>query len=62
MVTRLTRDLVGQHYHIYMDNFFSSVGLYKDLLQDQINATGTLRSDSKHFPSELKSTVKYCNE
>ena len=22
IVTRLTRDLVGKHYHIYMDSFF----------------------------------------
>ena len=58
VVTRLTRDLVGHHYHVYMDNYFSSVGLYKDLLQDNIYATGTLRSDRKHFPLELKSTVK----
>ena len=42
VVTRLTRDLVGKAYHIYMDNFFSSVPLYQNLLQEMIYCTGTL--------------------
>ena len=29
VVTRLTRDLVGQFYHVFMDNFFSSITLYR---------------------------------
>ena len=40
-VKRLTRDLVGQHYCLYMDNFFSSVSLFESLLKG-IYATGTL--------------------
>ena len=58
VVERLTRDLVGKNYHIYMDNFFSSVSLYKSLLRDKIYCTGTLRSNRRYFPSELKPFVK----
>ena len=54
VVIRLTRDLVGKNYHIYMDNFFSSVSLYKSLLLDKIYSTGTLRSNRRYFPPELK--------
>ena len=34
VVTRLTRDLVGKSYHIYMDSFFSSVYLYQKLVEN----------------------------
>ena len=58
VVIRLTRDLVGKNYHLYMDNFFSSVSLYKSLLLDKIYSTGTLRSNRRYFPPELKPLVK----
>ena len=32
VVTRLTRDLVGQHYTVYMNNFLSGVPLFQRLL------------------------------
>ena len=54
VVIRLTRDLVGKNYNIYMDNFFSSVSLYKSLLLDKIYSTGTLHSNRRYFPPELK--------
>ena len=58
VVIRLTRDLVGKNYHLYMDNFFSSVSLYKSLLLDKIYCTGTLRSNRRYFPPGLKPLVK----
>ena len=58
VVTRLTRDLVGRSYHIFVDNFFSSVDLFCQLLKDNIYATGTLRSNRKKFPSDLVPYVK----
>ena len=58
VVTRLTRDLVGKFYHVFMDNFFSSVALFRRLLADNIYATGTLRSNRKMFPADLVSSVK----
>ena len=58
VVTRLTWSLVGQHYCVYMDNFFSSVPLFRNLLEDGIYATGTLCSNRKQFPCELQSAVR----
>ena len=58
VVTRLTRDLVGKNYHIYMDNFLSSVSLYKNLLLDNIYCTGTLQVNRRNFPPVLKKVVK----
>ncbi len=42
IVTRLTRALVGQHFAVNMDNFFTSIALFQKLLKDKIYATGTL--------------------
>lgn len=47
VVTTLTRELVGKNYSVYMDNFFSSIELFQRLLDDNIYATGTLRSNKK---------------
>ena len=58
VVTRLTRDLVGKYYHVFVDNFFSSIALFHRLLDDDIYATGTLRSNRRMFPTELQSVVK----
>lgn len=41
-----------------MDNFFSSVALFRRLLADDIYATGTLRSNRRMFPSDLIPFVK----
>jgi len=58
VVTTLTRELVGKNYSIYMDNFFSSIHLYRRLLEDNIYATRTLRSNRKMFPSDLVTAAK----
>ena len=47
VVERLTRVLVGGHYHIYFDNFFTGVELER-LLADSIYACGTIRSNKQH--------------
>lgn len=54
VVKTLTRPLVGKHHHIYMDNFFTSPALFLDLLGDGIYACGTVRSNRKGFPEDLK--------
>ena len=58
VVTTLTQELVGKNYSIYMDNFFSSIHLYRRLLEDNIYATGTLRSNRKMFPPDLVTVAK----
>ena len=55
VVTRRTRDLVGKNYHIY---FFSSVPLYHALLTDNIYCTGTVRTNRRSFPPDLKVMAK----
>ena len=55
VVTRLTRDLVGKAYHIFMVSFFL---LYHQLLSDRIYCTGTLRSNRRNFPPDLKDAAK----
>ena len=54
MVRTLTRPLVGKHHHIFMDNFFTSPALFMDLLQDGIYACGTVRTNRRGFPQDLK--------
>ena len=58
MVTRLTRDIVGKQYAVYMDNFFSGIPLFQRLLDDGSYATGTLRLNRTSFPDDLKSAAK----
>ena len=58
VVTRLTRDLVGKSCHIFVDSFFSSVTLYHRLLSDNIYCTGTLLSNRRNFPPDLKDVAK----
>ena len=54
IVRLLTRKLVGKNYFVVMDNFFSSVELFKSLLNEQIFCCGTLRENRKFFPQTLK--------
>lgn len=42
-----------------MDNFFSSVGLFKDLLDRGTYATGTMRSNWVGLPQALKNTKDF---
>ena len=61
LVTRavhlLTRKLVGKNYFVVMVNFFSSVELFKTLLEEKIFCCGTQRENRKHFPRSLKGQV-----
>ncbi|KAJ8932804.1 hypothetical protein NQ314_014508 [Rhamnusium bicolor] len=55
VVKDLSRDLVGKGHHIYFDNFFNSVQLQKDLQADLIYACGTVRTNRKGLPADMKS-------
>ena len=57
VVRLLTRKLVGKNYFVVMDNFFSSVELFKTFLEEKIFCCGTLRENRKHFPQSLKGQV-----
>ncbi len=54
VVKTLTSELKGKNHHVYFDNFFTSVKLLEDLLEDGIYGCGTARKDRKGFPPALK--------
>ena len=58
VVKDLTKNLEDKNYHIFCDNFFSSVSLFHELHQKGVYATGTLRADRRGFPSDLKKYLK----
>lgn len=47
-----------RYYHVYCDNFFSSIALFADMLKMGLYACGTLRPNRKGFPQDLKPYVK----
>ena len=54
VVKKLAEPLAGRNYHIFFDNFFSTVKLFDDLLEDDIYACGTFRKDRKGIPQDIK--------
>jgi hypothetical protein len=59
VVKKLTEELQGRHHCISMDNFFSSVELFRDLEAVGIYASGTIRSDRVGLPSDLKKLKEF---
>ena len=49
---------MGKGYHIFMDKFFSSVNLYKELLMENIYATGSLIFRQRNFAPDLTLVAK----
>ena len=47
------KDLGGRAHIVTMDNFFTSVPLYLDLLENGIMAMGTLRANRKYVPHAM---------
>ena len=58
VVMKLTENLRNKGYHLYFDNFFSSVPLMISLLKVGIYSCGTLRADRKGIPDDLKQMAK----
>ena len=54
VVKRMVQPLYGKGYHVFYDNFFSSVQLAQDLLQDKVYTIGTTRINRKNWPNCLK--------
>jgi len=50
VVKNLMQSLYGKGYILTIDNFFSSIPIFIDLLEDGIIATGTLHSNRKYVP------------
>jgi hypothetical protein len=54
VVMELSRDIEWKGHVIAMDNFFTNVGLFKDLAAKAIYATRTLRSNHTGISNALK--------
>jgi hypothetical protein len=55
-VNRLVSQLPieNKSFNVYMDNYFSSIKLFKYLREKKIGACGTVRKNSANFPQILK--------
>ena len=61
VVTTLTKPYVNSFSHIYFDNFFTGVDLL-DLEGANLYSCGTIRTNGKGFPTQLKPVVKKRDE
>ena len=61
LASRVVKDLIenyqGLGHHLYVDNFYTSPRLFKDLLEAGTLASGTIRSNRKGFPAAVKGNV-----
>ena len=58
VVFRLMSTLFGQGYKLFVDNFYSSVQLCKDLLKHQTTLCGTILTNRRGIPKSFKSKKK----
>ena len=58
VVVKLVEGLEGRGHHVYMDNFYTSPALFSDLHHLGFGACGTVRSDRRGLPAELKGKMK----
>ena len=59
VVMRLMRPFLHQGYHLYVDNFYTSFPLFKDLFAQGVPATGTISEKRRGFPDALKKGVPW---
>lgn len=53
VVLNLMSNYLNAGHALYMDNFYNSFGLAKELLEANTYCTGTLRAGRKHTPKEI---------
>ena len=54
VVMNLVKSIVNQGYHLFFDNFYTSVQLLRDLIGKGIRACGTIIANRKGFLAQLK--------
>ena len=59
VVMKLIRPFVKQGYHLFVDNFYTSVTLFKDLYNQGVLATGTTMETRRDFPASLKNSKEW---
>ena len=50
---------VKQGYHLFVDNFYTSVTLFKALYNQGVLATGTIMETRRDFPASLKNSKEW---
>ena len=59
VVMRLMAPYHNLGYHLFVDNFYSSLILFRDLFANGILATGTILDRRRSFPAALKNTKEW---
>ena len=59
VVMKLMDPFFDQGYHLYGDNFYTSVTLFKDLFTHCVAATGTILENRRDFPVNLKNSKQW---
>jgi len=54
VVLKLMQRFLKQGYHLFVDNFYTSVTLFKRLFTEGVPATGTIMETRRDFPPSLK--------
>ena len=54
VVKNMVQSLYGKGYYVFYDNFFSSVALAKELLDNKVYTIGTTRVNRRNWPDCLK--------
>jgi hypothetical protein len=58
IVMTLMSQLLGKGYTLYLDNWYSSPSLFRELVNNDTNAVGTVRLGRKNMPKEMKPKIK----
>ena len=59
VVMNLVKSIVNEGYHLFFDNFYTSVQLMRDLVGKGIRACGTIITNRKGFPPQLKNVKEF---
>lgn len=54
VIWKLGQPFLRKKHHFYFDNFFSSVKLASDLLENETYSCATVRANRKHWPKEFR--------
>ena len=54
VVMSLMAPYFGKGYHLFVDNFYSTLSLHKHLYDQGVTATGTILQSRRSFPPALK--------
>ena len=59
LIMKLITALLYMGYHLYADNFYTSVTLFKDLFAQGVPATGTVLESRRDFRANLKNSKQW---